>query len=350
MVTKGTFNSSNILTIHVSPIVTSTFKFKNYIVETVRGVEQRMCRRLEYLSEISLGTLTYDISCADGDRKSFDEFLDFYQKTARGSLNSFLYKNPLDFKGTYNLVAHKENTFSRILLIEQSRTATFTTYIPVKEYRFGILRGYKTLHYLDESTIEVWQEDTANPPNLMKLTPGQFAYDLSTGLVTIPNATTTPKYVSAEFYLQYRFRDDALQYSQQSSTVINIDNVGLVELPVKSHSRQLLSTIDFGGETELPTLDIGFTPTYSREVTLDAYIDRLETSGRELRQERYLENKDLINLDGNVLYTQEKDNLLCAFLACRGTFQEFTYGEIAHARFDSDEFVLETRIEGEQCG
>jgi len=282
-----------------------------------------MCRRLEYLSEVSFGNIDFE-TCKDTE--AFETFVNFFENQARGRLNSFLYKNPLDFKGTAILANHGLETSSRIY----GEPIDLQNYQLLKEYRFGGIKGYKTLHFIDSSTLTVYVD--GEQTNNFILLPG--------GIIQLTTTVFNEVAVTAdcEFYLRYRFGEDKYTYQRTSVTKTTITSLTLSEITTTNRS-----PIDASNLRNTRTrFELGWDPSYTEESKVETYLDQLPNTRREVRQARFTSNKRLLSIDGNPIYPEEKDNLLCMFVALKGSLLEFRY-DLSVCRLETDSLILSTK-------
>lgn len=312
--------------LHLAPKTTSRFFFNNYLIETASGAEQRIPARLEYLAEITFDTITHARNC---DEDTLDEFREFYIETAQGRLNSFKYKNPLDYYASREILSHGE--FSKSYSLTIPLDETYETYQVLKVYQYGEVRGYKTLAHLDSDNLSVYVNDALTV---------QYTINRGTIIFNPPLTETDVVEVDTEFLLQVRFSENRVKQVVSSVSKVDITGLGLTEIADTSLGEWV--TRDFEEATD--SFDFGFKPTYTDDIILEDFLD-IFASGRETRQQRYNERKDEINIDGNKLVQEEKDNLLCLFIAMKGRLLDFPY-ERNTVRFNSDELLLNTILQG----
>jgi hypothetical protein len=306
----------------VDPQVTATFRFKTHLIEAANGAEVARASRTEYLSELALTDLKFR-ECQTS--AAYAEFRDFFVNKAKGRLNTFRFKNPLDYKLPANTQAVGQYTSISTKIIAGSAPATR---LVLKQYDFGTVRGFKSIRYLDLNKSVVLK-------NNINVT---AACSISSGELLIPGAIATDAIsVSGEFYLPYRFADDKYNVEQLSNNLISVKNIRLIEDPQTSVAPWLPSDFVTVGANNPFTL--GFEPTYAGEVRVESYQDSLDNN-ETVTVARLTEAKSDINYLGNVLKCEEKDSLLAIFNACKGRLIRFYLEDTALARFNTDELTL----------
>ena len=304
----------------VDPQVTATFKFKTHLIESANGAEVARASRTEYLSELALTDLKFR-ECQTAS--AYAEFRDFFVNKAKGRLNTFRFKNPLDYKLPANTQSVGQYTSVRTAVIAGSTPDSRRV---LKQYNFDTVRGFKSIRYLDLDKSVVLR-------NNIDVT---AICSMVNGELLIPGATATDAInVSGEFYLPYRFADDKYSVEQLSNNLISVKNIRLIEDPQTSVAPWVQG--DF--ETINNVFTLGFKPTYSGEVRVESFQDSLDND-ETVTVARLTAPKSDVNYLGNTLHCDEKDNLLAIFTACKGRLIRFYLEDTSLARFNTDELTL----------
>ncbi|MGL5076334.1 MAG: DUF2460 domain-containing protein [Waterburya sp.] len=309
--------------LHVEPQVTANFMFNTKILETANGAEQRIPTNLEYLTELSFSDLKYKDCQQTTD---LEDFKTFFATQAKGSLNTFLFKNPLDYTISNNSKQTGADTVIKTLILG---TGTPEYRILIKSYKFGSVTGYKSIFFVDFDNTVVGTTSQGVVTNA----------SMVNGLLYIPGALLADEvFITGEFYNEYYFDSDILKISRKSSNVTTISGIRLIEKPKPSQG--VYTQADFNPVAA--TFNLGFQPTYDEDFSIGAYRESLENK-RTLTTARMMENKSEITLDGDRLICDEKDNLLAMFVACKGRLLDFDYQASRH-RFNTDSLSLTNQV------
>lgn len=315
---------SDFMPLTLDPQVTATFRFKTHLIEAANGAEVARASRTEYLSELAFSDLKFR-DCQT--TAAYAEFRDFFTTKAKGRLNVFRFKNPLDYKLPLGIQTTGQMTSIRTVVIAGSTPDSRKV---LKQYNFDTVRGFKSIRFIDftkslilRNTIDV--TNTCSMMNGELFIPGTLATD------TIQ--------VSGEFYLPYRFAEDKYNVEQLSINLISVKNIRLIEDPQTSIAPWAPG--DF--ETVNSFFSLGFKPTYSGEVRVESFQDSLDND-ETVTVARLTAPKSDINYLSNTLHCEEKDNLLAIFTACKGRLLRFYLEDISLARFNTDELTLTNLI------
>jgi hypothetical protein len=310
---------NNKMPLHIEPQVTANFVFETRVVETANGAEQRIPVRLEYLTQLSFADVSYKDCQQTTDLVAFKNF---FANQAKGSLNTFLFKNPLDYK------------ISSIPKVTGANTVVSTdvlaTGLPeyrqlVKSYGFGGVFGYKSIFFIDFSKTQISTTSQGVVTNA----------SMVNGLLYIPGALITDQvFITGEFYNEYYFDKDVLNISRKSTNLTKISGIRLIEKPKPSQASFVI-----GDFTTISTpFAMGFIPTQDEEFRVGSFRDSLDNL-RTTATARMVTAKSDITLDANNLFCDEKDNLLAMFVACKGRLLEFPFQGETH-RFNTDTLSL----------
>jgi hypothetical protein len=322
----------DILTFPIKPIVSSKFRFMTDIIEAGGGGEYRRPAFVEHQNTLTIESLTYP-ECRKSDLAAFRSF---YTTKAKGNLNSFRFKNPLDFKATRAIKQHGTNTSSQCIVVPGVLTGGDWRRRIIKKYNFGNVSGYKTILYPDITTLKVFVDNVQRT---------DFFFT-DAGILVIPGTAELANVeAECEFYRRYRFapenitiqRPDTSRYVLSPLTMI--EDVRINHAPIKASDFKYIDK-PFG---------LGFLPSYTETLRFEAYEKTVKT-GRVLAEERFTASKSLFEIDGTVLHSKEKDNLLCMFLAAKGSLLPFAYGtDGIPVRFDTDELEISLEVDGVEC-
>lgn len=304
----------------VDPQVTATFRFKTHLIESANGAEAARASRTEYLSELALSDLKFR-DCQTST--AYNEFRDFFTTKAKGRLNVFRFKNPLDYKLPTGVQTTGQNTSIRTTVVAGSTPDSRRV---LKQYNFDAVRGFKSIRFID-FTKSIILRNTIDVTNTCSMVNGEL-------LIPGTLATDTIQ-VSGEFHLPYRFTEDKYNVEQLSANLISVKNIRLIEDPQTSIAPWAQG--DF--ETVNNIFALGFKPTYSGEVRVESFQDSLDND-ETVTVARLIAPKSDITYLSNTLSCDEKDNLLATFTACKGRLIRFYLEDTSLARLNTDELTL----------
>ena len=322
----------DILKFPIKPIVTSRFRFLTDIIETTEGIEERRPNFFEHQNNLTIETLTYP----DCRKSDLDAFKTFYATKAKGNLNAFRFKNPVDYKATRSPVQHGEHSSSHCLVFPDTFVNGEWRRRLLKKYTYGNVSGYKTLLYPDISTVKIYLNGSLTT-NWTFHNGGYFILP-GTGQNAVIEA-------ECEFYRRYKFAKENINIQRPDVSRYILSPFTLIE-DIQTNATPMLDS-DFRHNSA--PFQLGFLPSYTEILRFEAF-EKVSKNGRITTEQRFLESKDTLDIDGTILRSQEKDNLLCMFIALKGRLLTMPDGNnLAIVRFNTDELEISLEVDGDEC-
>ena len=313
----------------VLPEETVSFKFSTTIIENQAGVEYLTPAWTEYRCSVAIDPFVVD----DVEKETL---LAFYNDVV-GSLNSFLYKNQVEYQAHVNSSYHVDSgvyvgSYGYLALRLGSN------YQMIKVYHLGVgssqeVKGYKTIKYPDRDTIVI--QDIFNNTTINDFTIGDG------GVITINEAVAENAVLrfDCEYYHEMRFVEP-IGFETLSYKEYQVNNITLVEAVTTDYP--IYSIEDFQNINLV--FELPFVPDTSITSEFQVKSDRLSNE-KDNRKQRSKNTYHKINLVQNTITEKEKEFVLSWFFISKGRLLRFIYDDYL-VRFNADTLAISTLVTG----